>query len=87
MYEGVWRAAPKKDYYEVQFDGQDVWEFSRNVLAQARRSRDLVFVQLPSIIRQTEQKRWEISDVGFQIHDFTMDPDQDLLVILEIQTK
>ncbi|KAK7681763.1 hypothetical protein QCA50_015110 [Cerrena zonata] len=86
MYEDMWRAAPKKDYYEVQFDGQDVWEFSRNVLAQARRSRDLVFVQLPSIIRQTEQKRWEISDVGFQIRDFTMDPDQDLLVILEIQT-
>lgn len=46
-------------------------------------TRQLYFYQLPSPNRGIEYKHWEISDLGFDVRDFGIDPEQDLLVLLE----
>ncbi|KAK7690728.1 hypothetical protein QCA50_005827 [Cerrena zonata] len=84
-YEDAWKSPRLKDPYELNLGGDGAWEFSCNVLAQAKDDRTILFVQLPSSIQQTPEKRWEISDIGFKIDDFSMDPDQDLLVVGESQ--
>ncbi|KAI0719847.1 hypothetical protein C8T65DRAFT_635381 [Cerioporus squamosus] len=59
------------------------WELYGGVLAQKQGGRKLVFQQLPSAIRGIKAKEWELSDVGTDILDFSMDPAQDLLVVAE----
>ncbi|TFK86727.1 hypothetical protein K466DRAFT_492258 [Polyporus arcularius HHB13444] len=44
---------------------------------------NLVLQQLPSAIRGIKAKKWEIPDVGMDMRDFSMDPAQDLLVVVE----
>lgn len=82
-YEDSWKSLNPKELYEVDLGGNGVWEFARGVLAQARGARTLSFVQLRSSIQQTGEKRWEILDIGYDIDDFGMDPDQNLLVVGE----
>jgi hypothetical protein len=45
------------------------------------RTRVLGFTQLPG--RDNDIKQWTIDDLGFEIQDFTTDPVQDLLAIIE----
>ena len=45
--------------------------------------RQLHFYQLPSPNKGTEYKYWTITDVGLDARDFGIDPEQDLLVLLE----
>ncbi|KAH9950441.1 hypothetical protein B0H21DRAFT_535054, partial [Amylocystis lapponica] len=60
-----------------------VWELCGGVLAQSGNPTSLTFMQLPSKIRGIQGKEWTIEDVGFVIRDFTMDPAQNLLVMVE----
>ncbi|EPT03889.1 hypothetical protein FOMPIDRAFT_74431 [Fomitopsis schrenkii] len=60
------------------------WELYGGVLAQGPDSSSLTFRQLPSELRGIEEKEWAISDLGFQIRDFGMDPAQDLLVAIQM---
>lgn len=84
-YENAWKSPRLRDPYELNLGGNAACELARNVLAQARDGRTILFAQLPSYIQQTKEKRWEISDIGYVIEDFGMDPDQDLLIIGESQ--
>ena len=45
--------------------------------------RGLTFIELPSAIRGTTERSWEINDLGINIRDFTMEPLNDLLVLIE----
>lgn len=60
------------------------WELYGGVLAQGPDSSSLTFRQLPSELRGIEEKEWMISDIGFNIRDFGMDPAQDLLVAIQV---
>lgn len=60
-----------------------VWELYGNVLAQAQGDRTIIFRQLPSRYRGIEEREWTISNLGFDIRDFGMEPSQDLLVLIE----
>lgn len=82
-YGNMWTHAHEKDYHELDIGGDGVWELSRGVIAQAKGPRSMVCVQLPSLIQQSEEKRWELPNVGIDIAEFTMDPEQDLLVLIE----
>ncbi|RPD76028.1 hypothetical protein L226DRAFT_461728 [Lentinus tigrinus ALCF2SS1-7] len=61
----------------------EYWELYGGVLAQEEGGKKLVFRQLPSAIRGIEAREWEIRDAGTDIQDFSMDPAQDLLVVVE----
>ncbi|KAG9127747.1 hypothetical protein FRC07_010035 [Ceratobasidium sp. 392] len=53
-----------------------------NSLSNATRRLELY--QLPSVNRGTEFKQWTHHDVGVDTRDFAMEPDYDLLVLLEL---
>ena len=82
-YIEYWNTAHQKEYYDLEMNGNGNWELWRGVLAQVRNLSTITCIQLASVIRQTEEKRWQIPDVGLRIAEFTMDPEQNLLVILE----
>jgi len=46
--------------------------------------RGLTFIDLPSAVRNTTDRVWKHIDLEIDIRDFTMDPVQDLLVLIEI---
>ncbi|PCH42277.1 hypothetical protein WOLCODRAFT_101849, partial [Wolfiporia cocos MD-104 SS10] len=79
--------APECDAAEMipMYDPR-LWELYGGVLVQAQGNRALNFMQLPSVLRGIEQKIWTISDVGCLIADFSIDPAQDLLAIVEDAT-
>lgn len=60
------------------------WELYGGVLAQGPDLRSLKFWQLPSELRGIEEKQWMISDLGFEIRDFGIDPAQELLVAIQM---
>lgn len=49
-------------------------------------TRQLHFYQLPSSNRGTEYKYWLIPDLGVDVHFFAIDPEQDLLVLVELHS-
>jgi hypothetical protein len=44
----------------------------------------LNLLELPSRVRGTPLRPWTFADVGFSINDFSMDPGQDLLILVEL---
>jgi hypothetical protein len=62
-----------------------VWELYGGVLAQGRPKSSFMFWQLPSTSRGTETKHWSVhlDDSEIKVRDFTIDPSQDLLVIVD----
>jgi len=61
------------------------WKCLGGVLGSAY-NRSLRFIQVPSVFRGIEEKEWTVEDIGFRVGNFTMDPSQDLLVALEVET-
>lgn len=47
-------------------------------------TRQLYFYQLPSSNRGVEYRHWMFSDLGVDAQKFAIDPEQDLLVLLEV---
>ncbi|RDX52589.1 hypothetical protein OH76DRAFT_1377417 [Lentinus brumalis] len=60
-----------------------LWELYGGVFARDQNRCTLHFWQLPSKIRRIDERKWTLDDVGVRIYDFSMDPAQDLLVIVE----
>ena len=62
-----------------------VWELYGGVLAQCNSANAFLFWQLPSASRGIEAKQWTIcpDEREVKIRDFTIDPSQDLLVIID----
>nr|VWO96278.1 STE12 [Ganoderma boninense] len=61
----------------------NIWELCGNVLAQSEGNRTLYFQQIPSATRGIEGTEWTIPDVGYNIMDVSIDPAQDLLIVIE----
>lgn len=59
-----------------------VWELYGGVFAQSSTPDVLHFRQLPSKYRKIEEKTWGVA-LDIHVRDFTMDPAQDLLVLIE----
>lgn len=80
------------DVYELQ-TGEDIfpWAYVGGVYARGIRipdstpltTRQLYFYQFPSSNRRVEYEQWVISDLGLDICNFAIDPEQNLLVLLE----
>ena len=88
-YIDYWKTAHQKEYHDLEMNRDGNWDFNANwdlrrgVLTQVRNLSIIDCIQLASIVRQTGEQRWQIPDVGLRIADFTLDPEQNLLVILE----
>ncbi|KAG1871004.1 hypothetical protein C8R48DRAFT_770604 [Suillus tomentosus] len=63
-----------------------IWELYGDVFAQSSTSDVLHFRQLPSKYRKIEEKTWGVA-LDINVRDFTMDPAQDLLVLIEEPTQ
>lgn len=63
----------------------DFWELYGGVLARSTATKSFVFHRLASDLREIEALEWEVMpDPKIPIlRDFTMDPSQDLLVLIE----
>ncbi|KAF8606380.1 hypothetical protein BDV93DRAFT_553553 [Ceratobasidium sp. AG-I] len=81
------------DVYELHLgESSFMYAYKGGVYARAVRissssrvaTRQLHFYQLPSSNRGTEYKNWIIHDLGVDIQNFMIDPEQDLLVLLEV---
>lgn len=70
----------------------NLWELFGGVLAFSMRSSSnhihtyegLSFIELPSALRGAESKTRSLTNLGYKIRDFGMDPAQDLLVVIEV---
>ena len=58
------------------------WELAGGVLAQNQGNDIIEFIQLPSSSRGRARKAWT-THTAWPVRDFTMDPGQDLLVVVE----
>ena len=85
-YEASWKNfewSEKKtlDYPSPHRDGP-TFEFYGTVCAHGRGRDAIDFVQLPSRLRGIPMRQWTIT-FDFEVCDFSADPSQDLLVIIE----
>ncbi|KAF9078284.1 hypothetical protein BDP27DRAFT_1280739 [Rhodocollybia butyracea] len=69
--------------YPMQNHGGGLWELFGDVLAQHRHDKSFIFVQLPGYHRGIPERQWVVKPEVPDVRDFTMEPSQDLLVILE----
>lgn len=71
----------------IHFSDVSAWDYTDGFFVRlSRQTRRLHFYQLPSRNRGVEYKYWVTPDLGVNIRDFGVDPTQDLLVLLEVQT-
>ena len=71
----------------VHFSDVSAWEYTDGVFVRlSRRTRQLHFYQLPSRNRGVEYKYWATPSLGMDIRDFGINPGEDLLALLEVQT-
>ncbi|KAL1739840.1 hypothetical protein HDZ31DRAFT_48695, partial [Schizophyllum fasciatum] len=78
-YAEAWRSLEWSTETHVPFEG-NLWEIAGGVIAcTSLLNQDINFVQLPSRLRQIEQKTWTLN-MPQRLRDFTIDPSQDLLV-------
>ncbi|KAF8608512.1 hypothetical protein BDV93DRAFT_518610 [Ceratobasidium sp. AG-I] len=78
------------EVYDIHTSG-GLWMYVSGVYARGGRlpgsmpvtARQLYFYQLPSPNRGTEYKHWIISELGVDTCFFMIDPEQDLLVLIE----
>jgi hypothetical protein len=73
----------KSDHLITEFRYQ--WDCLGGVLANVpdEPRRSLVIRQLPSVIRGIERTDWRV-DMNFRVLEFTFDPSQDLLAVIEM---
>lgn len=60
----------------------DIWELVDSVFGMADGPRSMLLRQLPSQLRCVESREWKI-EFQFDVEDFSIDPSQDLLLVIE----
>ncbi|KAG8908516.1 blue light receptor [Tulasnella sp. 403] len=91
MHQEAWKDIKWRQADTFNIDGRSgVYELYGGVYAtgiapdRPRHTRGFEFVEFPSLLRnQSRGHTWKIGDVGFDIKDFGMDPDMDLLILME----
>jgi len=81
-YEASWKNFEWSEQNTYVYPHEPTWEFYGNVWAHSRGRDAIDFVQMPSRLRGIPIRQWTIS-FDFEVRHFSMDPAQDLLVIIE----
>ncbi|KAI5991347.1 hypothetical protein EDC04DRAFT_2911589 [Pisolithus marmoratus] len=79
-HQAAWRALQWTSAKDIPM--LHLWELYGGVLAQSDFNRTIHFRRLPSQIREIEEHSWSVSASDTDLRDFTMDPAQDLLVLI-----
>jgi hypothetical protein len=79
------------DLHELPFrESLPVYSLTKGVFSWGHRDEatyfisQIYFLQLPSKNRGTDSKHWSISDLPLNVRYFWIDPEQDLLILLDI---
>ena len=83
-HQEAWRTLSWVEKETVPMLDGDTWELFGGVLALADGPKTLVFRQLPSRLRCLQTKEWKVDVNDVTVRDFSMDKDQDLLIIIDI---
>ncbi|KAI6047748.1 hypothetical protein EDC04DRAFT_2863936 [Pisolithus marmoratus] len=80
----AWRALQWTSVKDIPMLPGNLWELYGGILAQSESESNLTirFRRLPSQIREIEEHNWSVSTFDMDLRDFTMDPAQDLLVLI-----
>ncbi|KAG1749839.1 uncharacterized protein EDB91DRAFT_767947 [Suillus paluster] len=78
----AWESLRWVESKDIQMMHGDIWELYGGVFAQSSTPDVLHFRRLPSKYRNIEEKLWHVA-LDIHVRDFTMDPAQDLLVLIE----
>ncbi|KAG1757742.1 hypothetical protein EDB19DRAFT_1891444 [Suillus lakei] len=81
----AWESLKWVESQDIPMMGGHIWELYGDVFAQSSTPDVLHFRQLPSKYRKIEEKTWGVA-LDIHVRDFTMDPAQDLLVLIEQST-
>jgi hypothetical protein len=81
-YEASWKNIQWGEHNTVSYPQGPASELYGNVWAHSRGSNAIDFVQLPSRLRGISMRQWTLR-FDFDVRDFSMDPSQDLLVLIE----
>lgn len=81
-YDDAWRTLTYTDHTVLPMPTGSLWELYGGVWAHSVGKKDIHFIQLPSQLRGIEKRDWTLS-FDFPMRDFTFDPSQDLLVVME----
>jgi hypothetical protein len=82
-----WRDLDWQLKNRITLRGRSLYELFGGVFARdsGYERRGLSFVRLPSVIADTKAVSWQHLDMGFAMKDFSMDPAQDLLIVVQQQ--
>ena len=81
-HQSAWRNLQWQSTAEISLDDVCTWELAGDILAYQKRDNTLVFNQLPAYYRgQLPEKQWSLA-LDLPVSDFTIDPSQDLLVLV-----
>ncbi|EJD01821.1 uncharacterized protein FOMMEDRAFT_141075 [Fomitiporia mediterranea MF3/22] len=99
LYQSRWKYFSHAREQTVRKVNGAIWELASGVLAQgirtgfnevtgAQETRKLLFTRLPSNARvDSKMREWTHEGYDFSIRDFTIDPKQDLLVLLRAENE
>lgn len=96
LYQSRWTHLKHAREQTVRHVRGGVWELTQGVLAQGISTpgvepaevRKLFFTRLPSSARaESRTREWSHSGYEFAVRDFTMDPSQDLLVLVRASSR
>jgi hypothetical protein len=83
-HRSAWKNMTWSREVKIPMNDGGLWALSGGVLSYENQKGELAFHQLPSDIRGIDEKTWTLGpDFGCTIEDFSMDPYQDLLVLVE----
>ncbi|GJJ09894.1 hypothetical protein Clacol_004118 [Clathrus columnatus] len=88
QFERNWTTLDFTSTHKTIKRNSDTWELTRGVLAfgfgrTRKPPSGLDFTQTPSNMRTTQGRTWRYDDLNVNIRDFTIDPCQDLVVVIE----
>ncbi|KAI6108453.1 hypothetical protein EDD16DRAFT_1619560 [Pisolithus croceorrhizus] len=81
-YQDAWGTLQWTNTKDIPMLRGNVWELYGGVLALSDLNRTIRFRRLPSQIREIEEHVWSVSTSDMDLRDFTIDPAQDLLVLI-----
>ncbi|KAI6162075.1 hypothetical protein EDD17DRAFT_1776906 [Pisolithus thermaeus] len=81
-YQDAWGTLQWTNTKDIPMLRGNVWELYGGVLALSDLNRTIRFRRLPSQIREIEEHVWSVSTFDMDLRDFTIDPAQDLLVLI-----
>jgi hypothetical protein len=81
-HERAWRSLEYTSWSTLSMPVDRIWEFYGGVWGRNVGNEALCFTQLPSAIRKIGLREWSVP-VDIFVRDFSFDPFQDLLVLID----